>query len=98
MSIMRINEFRAKAGQVDGLLSQLRVSIPSIKASKGCLSCRVLQHQEDVNRIVIIEEWINEEAHVAAVKTIPLTVLQETMKLVAEPPYGENYRDMGVGV
>jgi len=94
MKITRINEFRAKAGQLDALLRQLRISVPRIKASGGCLSCQVLQHHDEPNRIIIIEEWMNEEAHEAAVKAVPLSVLQETMKLVAEPPYGENYRDV----
>jgi len=94
VKITRVNEFRAKEGQLDALLGQLRISVPQIKASRGCLSCRVLQHEEEPNRLIIIEEWKNEEAHIAAVKAIPLSVLQETMKLVSEPPYGENYRDM----
>ena len=97
MKITRVNEFRAKEGKRDALLSQLRMSIPRIKVSKGCLSCRVLQHQEESNRLIIIEEWTNEEAHEAAVKAIPLSVLQETMTLVTEPPYGENYQEMNLG-
>ena len=97
MKITRINEFRAKEGQLDALLRQLKISVPQIQASAGCLSCRALQHEDEPHRLVIIEEWINEEAHVAAVKSIPLAVLKETMTLVTEPPYGENYRDLDFG-
>ncbi len=96
MSITRINEFKAREGQVEALLSKLRISVPTIRASRGCLSCQVLQHLETPSRIVIIEKWESEEAHEAAVKAIPVAVLKETMKLVAEPPYGEPYRELSV--
>jgi quinol monooxygenase YgiN len=96
MSITRINEFKAKEGQVEALLAKLRLSVPKIRSSRGCLSCRVFQHLESPSRIVIIEEWASEEAHVEAVKAIPVAVLQETMKLVTEPPYGEPYREVKV--
>jgi quinol monooxygenase YgiN len=97
MSITRINEFKAKEGQVEALLANLQISVPKIRTSQGCLSCRVLQHMERPSSIVIIEEWASEEAHEQAVKAIPVSVLQETMKLVTEPPYGEPYRELKVG-
>jgi heme oxygenase (mycobilin-producing) len=82
---------------MEALLNQLKVSIPKLEASQGCLTCRVLQHQEERGRLVVLEEWIIEEEHEAAVKIISRAVFLETMKLLAEPPYGESYRNVDVG-
>jgi heme oxygenase (mycobilin-producing) len=91
MSIMRINEFRAHEGQGDALRDRLKVFVPVIAASDGCLSCQLLQSQKNRAHIVLLEVWQSAEAHQASLKNIPADDFKETMKLVAVPPTGEYY-------
>ena len=93
MSITRINEFQAQEGQGDVLRDRLRSFVPMIESSEGCRSCRLLQHQEDPTRIVILEVWDSAEAHQASVKNIPPAALQDVMTLLAGPPKGAYYHD-----
>ncbi|RJG05452.1 antibiotic biosynthesis monooxygenase [Noviherbaspirillum cavernae] len=91
MSILRINEFRAHEGGGDTLRDRLKVFVPAIKASLGCLSCELLQSQKNPAHIVLLEVWESAEAHQASLKNIPPDEFKETMKLVAVPPTGEYY-------
>jgi quinol monooxygenase YgiN len=91
MSITRINQFRAHAGGGDALRDGLRAFVPTIQASAGCLSCRVLQSRKDPAHVIVIEEWESVEAHQASLHRIPPDAFGETMKLVVAPPTGEYY-------
>jgi quinol monooxygenase YgiN len=88
---MRINEFRAQEGQGDALRDRLKVFVPVIAASDGCLSCQLLQSQKNRAHIVLLEVWQSAEAHQASLKNIPADDFKETMKLVSVPPTGEYY-------
>ena len=92
MSITRINEFHAQAGQGDALRDLIESFMPMIEASDGCLSCQLLQHLGDPTQIVVIEVWENTEAHQASMKNIPPDALQQAMTLLAGPPKGAYYR------
>ena len=92
MSITRINEFEARAGQEETLHTLLQSILPTIEASEGCRACRLLQHLDDPAKFVVIEEWDSAEAHQASVKDIPPGVLQEAMTLLAAPPKGAYYQ------
>ena len=89
MSVTRINEFRARPDQGDELHELVAGFVPTIEASSGCRSCRLLRGIEDPTRIVVIEEWETVEAHQAAMRDIPTDGLQAAMALLAEPPRGE---------
>ena len=91
MSVTRINEFRAHEGSGDTLRERVRSIVPMIESSNGCLSCQLLQGQEDPTRILVIEVWESIETHQASLKNVPREVFHETMKLLAEPPTGAYY-------
>ncbi len=93
MSITRISEFQAKDGQAQGLREFLNSIVPTIEASEGCLSCRLLQDQDDERRFVVIELWDSIEAHKASVKEIPPEQLEQIMQLLASPPQGRYYAE-----
>jgi len=91
MSVVRINEFRAFLGSGDTLRNRIRSFVPLIESSDGCVSCQLLQSQEDPTRILVIEVWESVERHRASLKNIPPVTFQETMKLLASPPKGEYF-------
>jgi quinol monooxygenase YgiN len=91
MPVTRINEFHAREGQGDAVKERLRAFVPLIAASAGCLSCQLLQAEDDPTRIVVIEVWDSASAHQASLKGIPPEAFAETMKLLAAPPTGRYY-------
>ncbi len=88
VSITRISEFQAKDGQPQGLREFLNSVVPTIEASEGCLSCRLLQDQDDERRFVVIELWESIEAQRAPVKEIPPEQFEEMIQLLASPLQG----------
>jgi quinol monooxygenase YgiN len=93
MSVTRINEFQARAGQGDALKQRLLTFVPLIAGSPGCRSCQLLQAEDDPTRIVVIEVWDSTSAHRASLKRFPPETFAETMKLLAAPPTGRYYRE-----
>jgi quinol monooxygenase YgiN len=93
MSVTRINDFRAKEGKVDALRAFLGQIIPSIASSKGCLSCKLLQSQDNPARFVVLEVWDSVESHKAAVKDIPPEMFMTVMELLDGRPSGEYFRE-----
>ena len=57
MSVSRIGEFHAATNQVDALRDFLKSILPIIRSSQGCVSCQLLQDQEDAAKFVMIEVW-----------------------------------------
>ena len=91
MSVTRVGEFQARAGQAEALRAQIHAFVPLIQASPGCQSCLALQSQDDPARFVIIEVWDSVEAHQASVQRIPQRLLNDTIRLLAGPPRGGYY-------
>ncbi len=50
MSVTRINEFLAQAGQGDALYDFIESFMPMIKSSDGCQSCQLLQSQDNPSK------------------------------------------------
>ena len=86
MSITRINTFQAQEGQGDALRDLIGSFVSMIEASEGCLSCQLLQNQDDPAQIVVIEQWESADAHQASMKNIPPEALQAAMKPACETP------------
>jgi heme oxygenase (mycobilin-producing) len=91
MKVTRINEFRAKEGMAEALRSFLTPVIPLIASSPGCLSCQLLQSQDNPRRFVVLEIWDSAESHQASVRNIPPGALAEIMELLDGTPVGEYY-------
>lgn len=91
MSITRINEFRARPGQGEALRDAISLFLPVIESSMGCRSCRLLQHLDDPDRIVVVEVWDSVEAHRASLQNIPSSMMEEAMTLLADAPRGSYY-------
>ena len=88
-----MGEVRAQAGQEDALREFFVTRVaPEVAGGDGCLSCQVLQDQNDPGRLMVIEVWSNIEAHQAAVKKIPPAMLQEGRALFGDSPAGAYYR------
>ena len=93
MSIARIGEFRAQAGQEDALLAFLTTRVaPAIQAAGGNEAAQVLQSESDPTLFVVIEVWVDVEAHRASVQNIPPEMLQQIRPLLAAPPTGGYYQ------
>jgi quinol monooxygenase YgiN len=88
VSVTRINEFRAKDGQAQGLRDFLASIVPTIEASDGCRSCRLLQDLDDETMFVVVEVWDSVEAHKASVEGITPEQLEEVTRLLAGPAQG----------
>ena len=93
MSITRISEFQAKDGQTQGLRDFLNSIVPTIEASEGCRSCRLLQDRDDERRFVVFELWDSIEAHKASVKDISPEQLEEVMQLLDSSPQGRYFAE-----
>ena len=91
MSVTRIGEFQALEGKAERLRALLTASLPAIRSSKGCRSCRLLQSQGDPGRILVIEVWDSVEAHQASVKSIPPEMVEKTRSLLAAAPKAGYY-------
>ena len=93
MSVTRINDFRAKEGKTDALRALLRQAIPTIASSRGCLSCKLLQSQDNLAKFVVLEVWDSIESHKAAVKGIPPEMFMTVMELLDGRPSGEYFKE-----
>ena len=93
MSVTRINDFRAKEGKADALRALLTQVIPSIASSRGCVSCKLLQSQDNPGRLVVLEVWDSVESHKAAVKDIPPDAFATVMELLDGRPSGEYFEE-----
>ncbi|HSR53468.1 MAG TPA: antibiotic biosynthesis monooxygenase family protein [Acidobacteriota bacterium] len=94
MSITRINIFQAQEGKERELRQLIKSFLPLIESSQGCLSCALLQRQDDPARLLVIEEWENAEAHRAAASQIPADTLEKAREILAAPPSGAFYRQL----
>ena len=93
MSVTRINDFRAKEGRAEALRALLAQAIPSIASSRGCVSCKLLQSQDNPARFVVLEVWDSIESHKAAVKNIPPDAFATVMDLLDGRPSGEYFNE-----
>jgi len=91
VSVVRINEFEALAGRRDELRAVLHSILPSIRAADGCLSCQLLESEDNIQHFVILEVWTTTDAHRDAALGIPQDMLRRTMTLVADVPRGGYY-------
>ncbi len=93
MSITRIGQFRAVAGQQEALLDFLTGAVaPAILAAAGNESVQVLQGEADPTLFVVIEVWADVAAHRSSVQHIPPEMVQQIMPLLAAPPTGDYYQ------
>ena len=90
--VTRINDFQAHEGQGDALREQIESFLPVIEAAPGCRSCRMLQGEDDADRIVVIEEWESVPDHRAAAESIPADALTRAKALLVAPPRGGYFR------
>ena len=93
MSVTRINDFRAKEGKADALRALLAQVIPGIASSRGCVSCKLLQSQDNPARFVVLEVWDSIVSHKAAVKDIPPDAFATVMELLDGRPSGEYFHE-----
>lgn len=94
MALVRINNFRAPDGRGDELAALIGSMVPTILASDGCLSCRLLRGRDDDAHVVVVEEWESADHHTASLKNIPPEVMQKAMPLLAEPPTGTFFEEV----
>lgn len=92
MSVTRINEFEAKEGQGDALHRLVASFVPMIEASEGCHRCRLLRGLDEPEKVVVVEDWDDVEAHRASIKNIPPDALKDAMALLARPPKGAYFQ------
>jgi quinol monooxygenase YgiN len=91
MSITRINHFHAKAGCEEALFNFMSQVVLKIRATTGCISCKLLKSVENSAQLAVIEEWASIEVHKAAASVIPKEQLEEVMAFFAKPPVGTYY-------
>jgi len=93
--VVRINDFEALAGRRDELRAVLNSILPGIRAADGCVSCQLLEREDErednVQQFVILEVWTTTEAHRDRALGIPQDMLRRAMTLVAEIPRGGYY-------
>jgi len=93
MSVTRINQFQAREGQGAALREVIASFLPSIRAAAGNQGCRLLQGEDDPDRVVVIEEWDSVPDHRAAAEGIPADALAKAKELMDGPPKGGYFRE-----
>lgn len=91
MSVIRLNHFNAKPGDETTLFDKLTAVVSMIQSSEGCLDCRILRQEDEAGHIVILEEWVDADAHRAALAKVPPETFAPVMALLAGPPKGAYY-------
>jgi heme oxygenase (mycobilin-producing) len=91
MSIIRMGELQAQAGQEEALRAFLITILPIIKGSEGSESCHLYQSQADPAKFFMVEVWDSVESHQASVKNIPPDLLTQIRPLLASSPSGDYY-------
>ena len=93
LGVTRINQFRAREGEGAALKAVIESFLPEIRGAAGCAGCRLLQGEDDSDRVVVIEEWENVPAHRAAAEQIPREALERVKALLEEPARGGYFRE-----
>ncbi|MEH6348005.1 MAG: antibiotic biosynthesis monooxygenase family protein [Bermanella sp.] len=91
MSITRINEFQAAQGKSEELFIFLKSLMSYISSSAGCVSCEVLQSNDNEGSFVVIEKWDSENAHKQSIENYPKEKMAAAMPLIGAPPKGGFY-------
>nr|MBN2278786.1 antibiotic biosynthesis monooxygenase [candidate division Zixibacteria bacterium] len=65
----------------DELRYRLRELVNLIQSRFGCLSCELIENSRDSTEFTLLEEWSNEKAHYAQLRTEPI---QKVMKAVRQ--------------
>ncbi len=95
MSITYVGFSTAKEGESERLRQFFEsLVMPAVRGSEGCVSCQLLQDQDNPHRLMVIEVWASVEAHQASIKNIPAESIGEFMSMVSEPPKGNHYRSV----
>ena len=91
MKITRINQFPANPGSGDELYELISSFLPLIRGSDGCIDAQLLRGVDDPDKIVVIEVWRDQEAHLASAKNVPPGTFEKAMALMSGPPSGGYY-------
>ena len=90
-TVVRINEFTCAEGKSDELFNFLKSLIPYISNSEGCISCEVLQQQDDITQFVVIEKWMTVEFHTQSIANFPKDKMAAAAVLFSAPPKGRYF-------
>lgn len=91
MSVTRLNHFEAKHGRESELKELLGSIMGIVRNSPGCVSCQLLESQDEPAKLVILEVWDNVHSHQEAAKLVPPEKLQAAVGLLAQRPVGMYY-------
>lgn len=89
--IVRINEFTCAEEKSIEVFSFLKSLIPHISNSEGCISCEVLQQQDDTTKFVVIERWMTVEFHTQSLAKFPRDKMEAAAALFDAPPKGRYF-------
>ena len=91
MSVTRLNHFEAKRGREVELKTLLGSIMSIVRNSSGCVSCQLLESQDEPAKFVILEVWDSVQSHQEAAKLVPPEKLQTAVGLLAQRPSGMYY-------
>lgn len=96
MSVLRLNEFTARPGQLENLAVKMRGFCNAIREIPGCQCCEVLLKMADGetadDQVIVLEVWDSIEAHKSAASAIDPGDIATVMALLAGPPKGQYYQ------
>ena len=75
--LAKIQGLPAKA---DELRERLRELVQLVKTQIGCLSCELIENSCDSTEFTLLEEWSNEKAHEAYLRTEPFQNIMKTIR------------------
>jgi quinol monooxygenase YgiN len=83
--ITLIAALTALPGHAEAVESSLRQLVPPSQAEAGCLQYNLHRHQEQANRFIMVEQWLDAEALNAHQQTAHFKHFVETCGSLLEP-------------
>lgn len=89
MSVTFINTFTAKDGQEDAFVNMAKDWSANLNQVPGCSEMKIYRQSDDPHKVVLIEQWDSQEAHMAFVDSMAENGgMDEPMKLLQGMPEG----------
>lgn len=90
--VVRIATFRARPGQVDGLVGAARRNARDALAADGCRSAEVCIAEQDPDALLVVSRWASPSALRAFLDWHESQAHGAVSPYAAEPPHAVHYR------
>jgi quinol monooxygenase YgiN len=91
MSVVRTYVLHAKPGNGEALAIILADIADAVRPAEGCQSIVVLRDRADADHFILLENWVSEAAHGAALGSLPTETVQGLVGALDGPLEGSYF-------